>query len=153
MSAVAEKVFPAPRPVVFAACTDNTNVVRCFKPYGPIPGVTRAELRDAEQLAVGVRRTITTSDGVTMDETILGYEVPALHHYRWGGELKPPFSWLVRTGTGHWTFSDEPDGTRVRWTYTFALTTPLVAPVMWALTFLFGRWMKQTLDGLADVVG
>jgi len=149
VSTYAERIFAAPRQQVFDTCLDNDNAVRFFTAYGPIPGVVGCSLRDADALAVGVRRIITTSDGVTMDEEILAYESPVLQTYRWGGQLKPPLAWLVRTGTGHWTFDEIPEGTRVRWTYTFAMTTPLVWPVMWVLSQLFRRWMTRALDGLA----
>lgn len=152
VSTAAEHLFPAPREQVFDACLDNDNVVRFFKAYGPIPGVVGCALRDADALAVGVKRTISTSDGVTMDEEILAYEAPLMQKYRWTGPLKPPLAWLVRSGTGHWTFDEVPEGTRVRWTYTFAMTTPLAWPVVWVLSLLFRQWMLRCLDGLATAV-
>ena len=145
----AEKLFAGSRQAVFETCADHDNVVRCFDAYGPIPGVVAIEMRDAEALAAGVTRAITTSDGVTMDEKMLAFEPPVMQQYRWGGELKPPLSWLVRSGTGHWTFSEEAEGTRVHWSYTFELTSVLAWPLTMVLSVLFRRFMERCLDKLA----
>lgn len=147
--ATAEKLFTGSRQEVFETCTDHDNVVKTFDAYGPIPGVVAIEMRDAEPLAAGVTRAITTSDGVTMDEKMLAFEHPVMQQYRWGGELKPPMSWLVRSGTGHWTFSEEAEGTRVQWSYTFELTSVLAWPPTLILSVLFRRFMSRCLDNLA----
>ena len=149
LSTTAVRVFPGPRDEVFATCTDTALIVECFQDYGPIPGVTAVSLQEATELAEGVRRRITTSDGVSMTETVLAFERPSVHRYHWGGELEPPFAWLVAGATGDWVFTDVPQGTQVSWTYTFELTSWLAAPITWPLTWVFRQWMSRVLDALA----
>jgi len=105
-------VIPKPREEVFDFCTDDENTARTLRPLGPIAGVAKIQMHEGQSLETGARRTITMTDGVALVEEILDYTRPTRHQYRWVGGIKPPFAWLVRSGTGCWEFSEVSGGTR-----------------------------------------
>ncbi len=142
-------VFPKPREEVFDFCTDDENTARTLRPLGPIAGVARVEMHEGQSLETGAHRTITMTDGVALVEEILDYTRPSRHQYRWVGGIKPPFAWLVRSGTGCWEFSEVSDGTRVVWSYVFELRSPLAYPLALPIISLFKRWMAQGLGAIA----
>lgn len=142
-------VIARPREEVFDLCTKADTPERFFRPLGPIAGVVKSEMHAGEVLKTGAHRTITMTDGVVLEEVILDYTRPARHQYRWVGGLKPPFSWLVRSGTGCWDFTEVEDGTRVEWKYVFELRSPLAYPATLPILALFNRWLVQGLNAIA----
>jgi hypothetical protein len=142
-------VIPNPRGEVFDFCTDDENTARTLRPLGPIAGVTKVEMHEGQSLETGAHRTITMTDGVTLEEEILDYTRPIRHQYRWVGDIKPPFAWLVRSGTGCWEFLEVSGGTRVVWSYVFELRSALAYPLALPIISLFKRWMAQGLGAIA----
>jgi len=57
-------------------------------------------------------------------------------------------SFLVRSGTGCWDFSDVDGGTRIDWGYVFELKSPLTYPVLLLIVPLFKSWLKQGLEAI-----
>ena len=88
------------------------------------------------------------TDGAVLEEVILAYDPPVKHRYRWTGGVKPPFSFLVRSGTGNWDFNETDGGTRSVWTYTFELTSPLAYPLALPIIWIFKGWLQQGLDAI-----
>ena len=88
------------------------------------------------------------TDGTVLEEVILAYDPPVKHSYGWEGGAKLPFSLIVRSGTGTWTFTEVEGGTRIVWSYTFGLTSALAYPVAWPIAQLFRGWMQQGLDAI-----
>jgi hypothetical protein len=119
---------------------------RLVHALGPIPGIVRVEMEGGRPLERGAHRRVTMSDGSEVLEEVLDAERPRRHRYRWLRPPAPPFNLLVRTGEGDWRFSPAGGGTRVDWTYTFDLTSPLVYPLAAAALALFRRWMQRALD-------
>lgn len=142
-------VIPRPRGEVFDFCTDDDNTARTLRPLGPIAGVAKVEMHEGQSLETGAHRTITMTDGVVLEEEILDYTRPTRHQYRWVGGIKPPFSWLVRSGTGCWEFSEVSGGTRIVWSYVFELRSALAYPLALPIISLFKRWMAQGLGAIA----
>ena len=142
-------VIPKPREEVFDFCTDDENTARTLRPLGPIAGVAKVEMHGGQSLETGAHRTITMTDGVALVEEILELTRPTRYQYRWVGGVKPPFAWLVRSGTGCWEFSEVSEGTRVVWSYVFELRSPLAYPLALPIISLFKRWMAQGLGAIA----
>lgn len=142
-------VIARPREEVFDLCTKDDTRERFLRPLGPIAGVAKSEMHEGEVLKTGAHRTITMTDGVVLEEVILDYTRPVRHQYRWVGGLKPPFSWLVRSGTGCWDFTEVEDGTRIEWSYVFELRSPLAYPAALPILSLFNRWLVQGLNAIA----
>ncbi len=145
-------VIPRPRGEVFDFCTNDDNTARTLRPLGPIAGVAKIQMHEGQSLETGAHRTITLTDGVTLEEEILDYTRPTRHQYRWVGGIKPPFSWLVRSGTGCWDFSEVNGDTRVDWSYVFELRSALAYPLALPVISLFKRWMAQGLGAIATEI-
>ena len=58
----------------------------------------------------------------------------------------------MRSAIGDWTFSGDESRTRVDWSYTFTLTSPLAWPLASAVAWLFQRWMQQSLERIASAM-
>jgi hypothetical protein len=132
-------VAPASQPLVLRAAP-------------PIPGVTGIEMLDGGVLETGARRRVTLSDGSTLREEVIALERPRRHAYRWVDPPASPLDWRVRAAQGDWQFSGDDARTRIDWTYTFTLTSPLAWPLASAVSWLFARWMQQSLDRIADAM-
>lgn len=139
-----------PRPVdpVFAFATTPSNFATFMKPRPPIPGVSAVVVEGDGETRVGARRRVAMSDGSAMGEEVLGHERSKRHAYKWLNPPKAPFSLLVRGASAEWIFAPEDGGTRIDWTYTFELTTPLVYPLATVTLKLFQRWMAAALRGI-----
>jgi uncharacterized protein YndB with AHSA1/START domain len=142
---------PPRRVYDFAVACDN--LARFLGPLGPVPGVTAIDMLDGALPAAGARRRVSMTDGASLVEDILELTPPARHRYRWTGGPRPPFSLLVRSGEGDWTFSPDTGGTAVRWTYRFVLTTPLVYPFALLAMLAFRRWMQASLERMRTMIG
>lgn len=142
-----DATFPQPPEVVWPAAASLENLPRTFGPVAPIPGVARAEVEGGGELGPGKVRLVHLTDGTTSREEILALQAPSVHRYRLHG-LGAPFSWIVREGEADWRFSADGPGTRLAWTYTFHLTTPLMWPVAWVVLKLFHRAMEGNVAGI-----
>lgn len=143
---------PGPPEQAFDMTTRLDGFSRFLAPFGPIPGVRGARIEGGGALSTGARRLVSMSDGTVMDEEILELERPRVHRYRWSKGTRPPFSWLVRSGEGAFTFTPEANGTRVDWQYTFELTSAVAAPLAALVIALFRRWMVQGLSRFREVM-
>jgi len=154
LSVGAQIEIPKPPEQVFDLAVSCDGLVQILRPVGVIPGVAKAEMNGGAKPATGARRSVTMTDRSTMDEEIILFERPSRHVYRWANRPALPFSLLVRSGEGDWTFSPSGSGTRVDWLYTFELTTPLVRPLAALVLSAFQKWMARGLETLsAKLVG
>ncbi len=141
----AEIHVPQPPEQVFDFAVACDTFPRILHKLGPLPGIVNAEMVDAPAPRLGARRRVTMSDGNVVEEELVAFERPVRHRYRWLSRLAPPFSLLVRTGEGDWTFTPSGGGTTIVWIYRFDLTTPLVYPFAALVLVLFRRWMMRGL--------
>lgn len=132
--------------VVFDLAASVAGFVRFVKPSGPIPGVVSGEMIDGAMPAAGARRVLQMTDGTRVEEEILAFERPSLHHYRWAEPPAPPLSLLVRAAESRWEFRPSARGTTLDWTYHFTLTSPLAYPPAMVIVQLFKRWMAQAMQ-------
>lgn len=152
ISTSASVLIPRPRDEVFARATDSTNTSEILSSRGPFAGITKVEMNEGQALATGSKRRVFMTDGTVLEEVILAFDPPVRYRYGWKGGAKFPFSLLVRSGTGDWGFTEEQGGTRIVWTYTFGLTSPLAYPLAVPIARLFKGWLQQGLDALrADI--
>ena len=143
----AEIEIAAKPAAIFDAVNDADGAPRIYAGHGPIPGVTAMRYEGDGKPRLDAVRKVHTSDGNVLEEKLVVYDRPRAHSYTLGG-FTLPFSLLIRQARADWRF-DEMAGavaTRVHWTYTFTLTTPLVWPL--AALFLytvFQGWMLGCL--------
>lgn len=145
LTARASVEIPKPVEQVFDFATSCEGFPRFIWAYGPIPGITRAEMVDMQTPQAGAKRHIYLTDGNVVEEELLAYDRPSRHRYRW---LKPPafpFSLIVRTAQGDWRFTATDAATRIDWEYSLELTSALALPLAAPLMLVFRRWMQRTL--------
>lgn len=150
ISTSASVVVPKPREEVFVFSSANDTYERHLRPLGPIAGIEKAEMVDEQSLAEGSWRQISLTDGSVLREVILEHVPPSRHRYRWTDGIKPPFSLLVRSGTGTWEFTEVAGGTRIDWGYVFELKSPLAYPILLLIQPLFRAWLKKGLESIRD---
>jgi uncharacterized protein YndB with AHSA1/START domain len=137
---------------VFDLATSCAGFPRFLLRFGPIPRVVRAELVGAAEPKPGGRRLIQMSDGSTMEEEILALDRPVRHRYRWATPPAPPFSLLVRSAEGDWTFTPTGGGTRIVWRYRFESPSRLAELAARPVIGLFRRWMSRGLANLRAIL-
>jgi hypothetical protein len=121
-------------------------VARTFSGYGPIPAAVRSELADGSTTMVkGSVRRVHNADGSVVEEEILELSRPREQRYRIRSGLRPPFSWLVTEGSGHWLLTAHEHTTHIRWTFEFRLRTALAWPLVALLKVPFQKAMQRAL--------
>jgi hypothetical protein len=150
--AEASVVVPRPLGDVFDFAVAPESQPLLLQASPPIPGVTSIEMLDGAVLETGARRRVQLSDGSTLREEVIALDRPRRHAYRWLDRPAFPLDWLVRSAIGDWTFSGDESRTRVDWSYTFTLTSPLAWPLASAVAWLFQRWMQQSLERIASAM-
>lgn len=145
-------ILPRSLEDVWTASATLENLPKTWGAVAPIPGVRACEVDGGGQLTAGKVRIVHLTDGTTSREEILELIPRSRHRYKLVG-LAPPFSWLVRWGIADWTFSAIDGGTRIQWSYTFTLTTPLAWPIARLAVFFFGRAMAGNLAGIRRLLG
>lgn len=116
------------RDQVFAFAAVTENLPKIFPGKGPIPGILSAEVVGGGEVKAGTVRHVRMSDGAELDETFTEFERPSGYAYQMT-RLRPPLSYLVKGAGGRWVYSGDAASTHITWTYTCALTTPLIAPL------------------------
>jgi hypothetical protein len=51
--------------------------------------------------------------------------------------FRPPFSWLIKSARGHWTFDEAGKDTKIVWNFSFVLTNPLCALMAMPIAKIF----------------
>jgi carbon monoxide dehydrogenase subunit G len=134
--------IPCDREAVFHYATDVANVPTIFRKLGLIPGVERAWVLGNGPTTKGAVRRLLMSDGTPLDEQVLEMEAPRKFFYRLKG-FRGTFRALVKQAEGEWIFSPLGHGTRITWTFTAELTSPLAATV--AVPLVKGA-MKRSME-------
>lgn len=114
---------------VFDFAMSPANMPAVFTGYGPVPGIDRVENIDHDETQAGTIRLVINGDGSVIEEEVLEFERPCVQRYRLNSGFRIPFSLLVKSGGGHWTFEPDGDATRIVWRFYFELTNPIVYPV------------------------
>ena len=143
----------APREEVFAFTNDPDRFPQTFLGYGPIPGMERVENLNGDETGEGTIRNIHNRDGSVLEEHLSVHSPPKEMAYEIVSGLRPPFSWLVRSAGGRWTFADRDGATDVVWRFHFDLTSPLVYPVGYLVgPVLFGRAQQRCLQETKRII-
>ena len=148
----AEVIIPGTPDQTFDAAVAAGMLPRILRPAGILPGVQNAEIEGGGPLRTGSRRRVTMSDGSIVVEEILTHDPPLAHRYRWLTKPKQPLPLVVRDAEALWTFEASGPGTRIVWTYTFALTSAVAALPGRLFAWRFERWMADGLQRLRAVM-
>ena len=93
-------------------------------------------------LKKGAIRRLVMTDGVPLDEEFVEFEPPRKVHYKLKG-FRGPLALIAKHCEGQWVFSPLGNGTRISWTFTAHLTSPLAAPAAIPVIKVF---MKQAME-------
>ena len=136
------------REIVWEYCSKVEHVPDYVRGYGPIPGVAKAWNPGGVPTKLGVVRRLVMTDGVPLDEEITVFEAPRKFAYVLKG-FRGAFSLLVSKAEGQWVFSPLGEGTRISWTFTAHLKSPLVLGIGYPLIKVF---MQRSMeDALANI--
>jgi uncharacterized protein YndB with AHSA1/START domain len=144
LTARASVDIPKPADQVFDFATSCEGFPRFIWAYGPIPGITRAEMVAGQAPKAGAERHVHLTDGNVVKEQLLAYDRPSRHRYRWLHAPAFPNSLIFSAAEGDWRFTATSGGTRIDWDYHFELTSVfalLAAPLL----LVFRLWMKRSL--------
>lgn len=110
-------------------------------------GVTRTTGTTGPWNVPGSTRIVHQYDGTFSRETVLHATSPHYFAYRLTEFSSPMLRLMAREAGGQWWFTDDGEGTHVKWTYsaeaTSILSAPLLAPV---LKVLWNRSMRACLE-------
>lgn len=148
----AEIILPGLPEQTFDVAVAAEMLPRILVPSGILPGVQSAEIEGGGPLRTGARRRVTMSDGSIVVEEIVAHDPPRSHRYRWLTKPKQPLPLVVREAVALWTFEASGPGTRLVWTYTFELTSPLAAAAGRLFAWRFEHWMADALKRLRAVM-
>ena len=112
------------RESLWKLATDVDVLADIIVPVGLIPGVRKAYVVGGGDTRKGAIRRLVMTDGVPLDEEITDYEAPRKLAYKLTG-FRGPLALITRQCRGQWVFSPLGVGTRVSWTFTAELTSPL----------------------------
>ncbi len=112
---------------------------KLFTGYGPLPAVKSTSQNSGPWEQPGSARMMHLADGTTVREQVTDYHRGRYFAYRvW--EFGNPIVRALATGArGEWTFSADPAGTRVDWTYTFTAKNRVTALPLAGITRLLWR--------------
>jgi hypothetical protein len=117
-----------------------------------LPPITRVDGQDGEWAReVGQTRTITTSDGGSLHETLTVLEPPHRFGYRIdqiGGPMKP----LVRDLDGEWTFVATGESTTITWSWELTPTSPLTRPFVSLVGLMWHGYARHALVTLESIL-
>ena len=95
---------------------------RFYPKFGPIPATIAVREQSGPWDSVGQTRKLVLSDGGHVIETITDVEKPHAASAFFAYELtdfQKLFKVLVDHARAEWTYTEQPGGTLVHWTYTF----------------------------------
>ena len=110
--------IPTRRETVFDFITAEDVLPKVLTGYGLLPAVVRTSGNTGPWDRPGSARTVHLADGTTAREQVTAYERPKHFAYR-TSDYAFALRYLARLAQGQWWFEDDPNGTKVRWTYTF----------------------------------
>ncbi len=143
-------------PVPLEAAYDGTLMVPLPDIFGhrhlAIPPVIRVEGQVGEWgRELGQTRTIRTSDGGSLHETLRELSRPHRFGYRID-RIRGPMRPLVRHLDGAWAFQPAGDGTTITWSWELTATSPLTAPMVGLLARMWHPYARRALVTLEAIL-
>ncbi|MEO5662302.1 MAG: SRPBCC family protein [Nocardioides sp.] len=114
-----------------------------------IPPIKEVRDQDGEWGTVGQTRTIATSDGGTLRETLTSVERPQSFGYTIS-QVRGPMKPLIVSAEGRWGFESAGTGTRITWTWVLTPTAPgrLVMPAFGAMWHGYARQALEEVEAI-----
>jgi len=117
-----------------------------------IPPVVRVEGQDGDWgREVGQTRTIRTSDGGSLHETLRDVDPPHRFGYRID-RVRGPMRPLVRHLDGAWTFAPSGAGTTITWSWELTPTSRLTGPLVALVGRMWQGYARRSLATLEAIL-
>lgn len=115
-----------------------------------IPPVKEVRDQAGEWGTVGQTRTIATTDGGTMLETLTSNDRPHSFGYTIS-DVRGPLKPLVASADGRWSFESAGTGTLITWTWVLT-PTAVGRPVMPVLGAMWRGYARQALEEVEAIL-
>jgi hypothetical protein len=117
-----------------------------------LPPVVRVDGQDGEWAReVGQTRTIRTSDGGSLHETLTVLEAPHRFGYRID-QIRGPMRPLVRQLVGEWSFAEAGAGPTITWSWELTPTSPVTRPVVALVGRMWHGYARHALVTLESIL-
>ena len=117
-----------------------------------IPPVVRVEGQDGDWgREVGQTRSIRTSDGGSLHETLRALDPPHRFGYRID-RVRGPMRPLVRHLDGAWTFDPSGADTTITWSWELTPTSPLTRPLVALVGRMWHGYARRSLATLEAIL-
>ena len=117
---------------------------RFYPKYGPLPATIAVREQTGPWNVVGQTRKLMLSDGGHVVETITDVEHNAFFAYELT-DFQKLFKLLVNHARAEWTYTEQPNGTLVHWTYTFVPRRGWGWAVGLIVRLWWGSYMREVL--------
>ena len=117
---------------------------RFYPKFGPIPATVAVREQSGPWNVVGQTRKLILADGGHVIETITDVEEQAFFAYELT-DFQKLFKLLVHHARAEWIYTEEPNGTRVHWTYTFVPRRGWGWAVGLIVRLWWGSYMREVL--------
>ena len=134
----------------FRVTSSPETMVKAFRGYGPIPGITSIHQAEKGDQA-GAIRVVHNSDGSRIEEEITDWREPELFAYRMVRGIRYPFRLLVNGGEGEWRFEPQESGALVSWTFAWNLTSLIAWPLTRLVAIFFCKAMDDCLCRIQEM--
>jgi len=116
-----------------------------FHRWGPFPGVAAVEEQHGPWTTPGRSRRLRFTDGGTATETMTAFTPGVRFAYDLRG-FTDVFGRLVAGVRGEWTATADPNGSVVRWTWTFEPRRGARLLMAGVVVPLYRRYMRRVVD-------
>ncbi len=133
---------------VFGLVTAKDVLPKILLGYGPLPGVASTSENTGPWHVPGSFRRVHLKNGSSAREEVTDYQPPSYFAYR-TSNFTSVLKYVVSQGRGQWWFTQEEQGTRVKWTYTFTARSRFTQPVL--IVFVSLLWRGYMRGALREV--
>lgn len=123
--------------------------VGLYPKAGLLPAVVEVRDQTGEWDGVGQTRTLMLSDGGSVIEHTTNVDRPDFFAYNLS-DFQKIFGVMVESARAEWTFTAAPNGTLIRWRYTFHSKPGYGLPLAAIIKFIWGPYMARVLPGIVS---
>lgn len=149
-TASTELLAAAPLDIAWDVVTMHTPV-GLYPKSGLLPGVVAVRDQSGDWDEAGQTRQLMLSDGGSVIEHTT--DVDRLRFFAYNlSDFQKIFGVMVESARAEWSFSTAPNGTLIRWQYTFHARPGYGWPLAGIIKFLWGPYMARVLPGIVAEV-
>ncbi|MBG6107090.1 SRPBCC family protein [Frigoribacterium sp. CG_9.8] len=125
--------------------------VGLYPKAGLLPAVVEVRDQTGDWDSAGQTRQLMLSDGGSVIERTTNVDRLEFFAYNLT-DFQRIFGVMVQSARAEWTFSKAPNGTLIRWRYTFYSTPGYGLPLAAIIKFLWAPYMDRVLPGIVTEI-